>query len=112
MAAFALAFGLGGRQPAERLLSDLIDKAKKEADLPNPLAHSETSSRGQNTGLTPSAPIQEQMDATTISEEYSKADVPPNQIDIDPNNQALNNPFGSTGEPELNVDLKPKDDPK
>ena len=27
--AFALAFGLGGRQPAERLLSDLLDKAKK-----------------------------------------------------------------------------------
>ncbi|MFI7959284.1 mechanosensitive ion channel, partial [Acinetobacter baumannii] len=26
--AFALAFGLGGRQPAERLLSDLLDKAK------------------------------------------------------------------------------------
>lgn len=28
--AFALAFGLGGRQPAERLLSDLLDKAKKK----------------------------------------------------------------------------------
>ena len=27
--AFALAFGLGGRQPAERVLSDLIDKAKQ-----------------------------------------------------------------------------------
>ncbi len=35
--AFALAFGLGGRQPAERLLSDLLDKAKKEANHPNPL---------------------------------------------------------------------------
>ncbi len=29
--AFALAFGLGGRQPAERLLSDLLDKAKKRS---------------------------------------------------------------------------------
>ena len=29
--AFALAFGLGGRQPAERVLTDLIDKAKREA---------------------------------------------------------------------------------
>ena len=35
--AFALAFGLGGRQPAERVLTDLIDKAKREAKEPNPL---------------------------------------------------------------------------
>ena len=35
--AFALAFGLGGRQPAEQLLTDLLDKAKKEAKQPNPL---------------------------------------------------------------------------
>lgn len=32
--AFALAFGLGGRQPAEKLLSDLLEKAKKEANQP------------------------------------------------------------------------------
>lgn len=36
--AFALAFGLGGREPAQRLLTKLIDKAENEADLPNPLA--------------------------------------------------------------------------
>lgn len=35
--AFALAFGLGGRQPAERVLTDLIDKAKKDAKSPNPV---------------------------------------------------------------------------
>lgn len=35
--AFALAFGLGGRQPAERVLTDLIDKAKREAKEPNPV---------------------------------------------------------------------------
>lgn len=35
--AFALAFGLGGRQPAERLLTDLLDKAENEAKQPNPL---------------------------------------------------------------------------
>ena len=35
--AFALAFGLGGRQPAERLLSELLDCAKKDAKEPNPL---------------------------------------------------------------------------
>ncbi|KAA8734449.1 mechanosensitive ion channel [Acinetobacter qingfengensis] len=34
--AFALAFGLGGRQPAERILTKLIDKAEKEACEPNP----------------------------------------------------------------------------
>lgn len=33
--AFALAFGLGGRQPAERVLNDLIDCAKKECDAPD-----------------------------------------------------------------------------
>lgn len=36
--AFALAFGLGGRQPAETLLTDLLEKAKKEGCQPNPLA--------------------------------------------------------------------------
>lgn len=35
--AFALAFGLGGRQPAERLLTDLLDKAKTEGNKPNSL---------------------------------------------------------------------------
>lgn len=30
--AFALAFGLGGRQPAERLLTDLLNKAKQHTD--------------------------------------------------------------------------------
>ncbi|MCL5768663.1 mechanosensitive ion channel [Acinetobacter sp. ANC5681] len=35
--AFALAFGLGGRQPAERLLTGLLDKAENEAKQPNPL---------------------------------------------------------------------------
>ena len=39
--AFALAFGLGGRQPAERLLGDLLDKAKAEAKQPNPLKKNE-----------------------------------------------------------------------
>ena len=38
--AFALAFGLGGREPAERLLSKLLDTAESEANKPNPLAQS------------------------------------------------------------------------
>ena len=126
--AFALAFGLGGRQPAERLLSDLIDKAKNDADKPNPLhdtqsetkasTRSETGSATHSTasssGTTPLvvAPLEEQMDATTVAEEYQKSDIPPTQVDVDPNNKPLNNPFGSTGEPESNVETQPKDDPK
>ena len=126
--AFALAFGLGGRQPAERLLSDLIDKAKNDADKPNPLhdtqsetkasTRSETGSATHSTasssGTTPLvvAPLEEQMDATTVAEEYQKSDIPPSQVDVDPNNKPLNNPFGSTGEPESDVDIQPKDDPK
>ena len=126
--AFALAFGLGGRQPAERLLSDLIDKAKNDADKPNPLhdTQSETkaSTRSETGSATPStasssgttplavAPLEEQMDATTVAEEYQKSDIPPTQVDVDPNNKPLNNPFGSTGEPESNVETQPKDDPK
>ena len=126
--AFALAFGLGGRQPAERLLSDLIDKAKNDADKPNPLhdtqsetkasTRSETGSATHSTasssGTTPLvvAPLEEQMDATTVAEEYQKSDIPPTQVDVDPNNKPLNNPFGSTGEPESNVEIQPKDDPK
>ena len=126
--AFALAFGLGGRQPAERLLSDLIDKAKNDADKPNPLhdtqPESKASSRSETGSATPStasssgttplavAPLEEQMDATTVAEEYQKSDIPPSQVDVDPNNKPLNNPFGSTGEPESNVEIQPKDDPK
>lgn len=37
--AFALAFGLGGRQPAERVLTDLIDKAKSEGCNSAPKEH-------------------------------------------------------------------------
>ena len=108
--AFALAFGLGGRQPAERLLSDLIDKAKNDADKPNPLhetqPESKASSRSETGSATPStasssgttplavAPLEEQMDATTVAEEYQKSDIPPTQVDVDPNNKPLNNPFG------------------
>jgi hypothetical protein len=42
--AFALAFGLGGRQPAERLLTDLLDKAKTEVKQPNALYQKEKNS--------------------------------------------------------------------
>lgn len=59
--AFALAFGLGGRQPAERVLSDLIDKAKKQANQPNPLnqknSQSSDASIAESNQVTADAPI-------------------------------------------------------
>lgn len=40
--AFALAFGLGGRAPAERVLNDFIDQAKEKAKQPQDLMTSQT----------------------------------------------------------------------
>lgn len=54
--AFALAFGLGGRQPAERLLGDLLDKAKADAKQPNPLHKNETVSSNTVQPTPPSPP--------------------------------------------------------
>ena len=42
--AFALAFGLGGHQPTERLLTDLLDKEKTEVKQPNALYQNEKNS--------------------------------------------------------------------
>lgn len=71
--AFALAFGLGGRQPAERVLSDLIDRAKKEANQPNPLR--------QNTHLDTSSVDTQQVtsDTPTIESEYKSITEPLNK---------------------------------
>lgn len=103
--AFALAFGLGGRQPAERLLSDLMDKAKKQACKPNPLHDASV----QEEHI---APLTEQVDSSVVADEYQRVDVPPTQADVDPAQKSLNKPFGSTGEAEADIDLHPKDDPK
>ena len=103
--AFALAFGLGGRQPAERLLLDLMDKAKKQACKPNPLHDASIQEEH-------SAPLTEQVDSSVVADEYQRADVPPTQADVDPAQKLLNKPFGSTGEAEADIDLHPKDDPK
>ncbi|AXQ21393.1 hypothetical protein BEN71_04535 [Acinetobacter wuhouensis] len=71
--AFALAFGLGGRQPAERVLSDLIDRAKKEANQPNPLR--------QNTHPDTSSVDTQQVtsDTPTIESEYKSITEPLNK---------------------------------
>lgn len=103
--AFALAFGLGGRQPAERLLSELMDKAKKQACQPNPL-HDSSKPEEHIASLT------EQVDSSVMADEYQSTDVPVTEVDVDPAHKPLNKPFGSTGEAEADVDLHPKDDPK
>ncbi|OTG77310.1 hypothetical protein B9T33_15400 [Acinetobacter sp. ANC 5054] len=128
--AFALAFGLGGRNPAERVLSDLIDKAKREANEPNPVqeqAKAKTTFNASNTTTTSSTT---QMTEVNAHDGYpnihqaapgvsEKETATPDQLDVDPEHKPQNNPFGSTGEAEENVDatstppIIPKpDDPK
>ncbi len=123
--AFALAFGLGGRQPAERVLTDLIDKAKKEANNPNPVR---AEAHAKSYGVPPSAaapPAKSPAAAAPLSgaDAAPPAVVPaapterdtatPDQLDVDPAHKPLNNPYGSTGESRTDSkDLPPKDDLK
>ncbi|MDM1021014.1 mechanosensitive ion channel [Acinetobacter sp. VNK23] len=76
--AFALAFGLGGRQPAERLLSDLLDKAKTEAKQPNPLRQNEMTPNNPVSPATP-APANplNPITPTPINPENPKPPIPP-----------------------------------
>ena len=76
--AFALAFGLGGRQPAERLLSDLLDKAKTEAKHPNPLRQNEMTPNNPVSPTTP-APVNpvNPIAPTPINPENPKPPIPP-----------------------------------
>ncbi|MDO6645533.1 mechanosensitive ion channel [Acinetobacter guillouiae] len=79
--AFALAFGLGGRQPAERVLTDLIDKAKKEANQLNPLKQENTySSQPSGTDAT-----QVTADTPAIENEYKSLTDSLKQDKDDPN---------------------------
>ena len=76
--AFALAFGLGGRQPAERLLSDLLDKAKTEAKHPNPLRQNEMMPNNPVSTATPAPanPVNP-IAPTPINPENPKPPIPP-----------------------------------
>ncbi|WP_151815359.1 mechanosensitive ion channel [Acinetobacter soli] len=95
--AFALAFGLGGRQPAERVLTDLIDKVKAEGNDPNPVAQT---AREKTTFASP--------DVTS----HSDHSVPTN-FEVDPNNTPLNNPYGSKGEgDDISLPRQSDDQPK
>ncbi|MDC5423038.1 mechanosensitive ion channel [Acinetobacter baumannii] len=93
--AFALAFGLGGRQPAERLLSDLLDKAKKEASQPNPLYQPPTNNKTTGSSSTVSTPsTTTTAPSTTVSSDAKPAD----SAQVNPSQPPVNKPFGSTGE--------------
>ncbi|MBU0417272.1 mechanosensitive ion channel [Acinetobacter baumannii] len=93
--AFALAFGLGGRQPAERLLSDLLDKAKKEASQPNPLYQPPTNNKTTGSSTTVSIPsTTTTAPSTTVSSDAKPAD----SAQVNPSQPPVNKPFGSTGE--------------
>lgn len=102
--AVAIAFGLGGRQPAERVLTNLIDKAKEKAKEPNP--HHEPSVQQDI------APLTEQVDSSVITDEYHHIDTLPTEVDVDPAHKPFNNPYGSTGEAEKDIDIRPQDDLK
>ncbi|WP_032864470.1 mechanosensitive ion channel [Acinetobacter dispersus] len=67
--AFALAFGLGGRQPAERLLTDLLDKAKTEGNKPNPLHKDE---------VKPVVPVSPTAPTTPVNPTPTSSDTPAN----------------------------------
>ncbi|EPV5313398.1 TPA: mechanosensitive ion channel [Acinetobacter baumannii] len=93
--AFALAFGLGGRQPAERLLSDLLDKAKKEASQPNPLYQPPTNNKTTGSSTTVSTPsTTTTAPSTTVSSDAKPAD----SAQVNPSQPPVNKQFGSTGE--------------
>ncbi|ANF82350.1 hypothetical protein A3K93_09205 [Acinetobacter sp. NCu2D-2] len=101
--AFALAFGLGGRQPAERVLTDLIEKAKKEGNQPNPKRTSDTTPASTSTVAKPLS--------NTADVPAKERDATQNAVNVDPNESKANNPFGSTGETEPKVDINPNDPP-
>ena len=107
--AFALAFGLGGRQPAERVLTDLLDKAKKEGTQPNPLYQAKAESTQSGQGKEEHASLKEQMDTPTVAEEYQHADDIPTTAEVDRAHKSLNIPVGSTGDAEQAIDVHPKD---
>ncbi|MGE8550724.1 MAG: hypothetical protein ACN6NN_07440, partial [Acinetobacter calcoaceticus] len=76
-------------QPAERLLTDLLDKAKKEANQPNPLYQppSSTSSAATSTSTPTTPPSTAPSDAK-----------PADSVQVNPAHPPVNKPFGSTGE--------------
>lgn len=104
--AFALAFGLGGRQPAERLLTRLIDKAEVEANQPNPLHEQQPN---PTTTMTSKTESERQLYKRTMTEHETRDDHHSSTVVTEPNVQPYNNPYGSTGESKSDTD-EPKND--
>lgn len=101
--AFALAFGLGGRQPAERLLTDLLDQAKQYAKKSNPLHQPKVASSTQPSmapAVVTESASAEQHDSTNKPEEGNLS-----EFKVNPEHPPVNKPFGSTGEVEQDVDI-------
>ncbi len=63
-----LAFGLGGRQPSRTLcLTDLMDKAKREANQPNPVQAQAKTKTTFNSSVAPSSTAQAAPSAASVS---------------------------------------------
>lgn len=90
--AFALAFGLGGRRPAERVLTDFIDQAKAQAKEAKSMKDDVMDTSATKPNATVSQPVASDL------VDPSKTTVVPDHLVIDPKNKPLNNPYGSTGE--------------
>lgn len=104
--AFALAFGLGGRQPAARLLTRLIDKAEVEANQPNPLHEQQPDPA---TTMTSKLEAERQLYKRTSLEDEAEADDHASTVITLPKLEPYNNPYGSTGESKSDSD-DPKND--
>ena len=90
--AFALAFGLGGRRPAERVLTDFIDQAKAQAKE----AKSMKDDVMDTSATKPNATVSQPVASDLI--DPSKTTVVPDHLVKKTKNKPLNNPYGSTGE--------------
>lgn len=90
--AFALAFGMGGREPAQRLLDDLLNKAKEDAKKPLPPTASPMSNANME------SPLGTNFGSTIVSPSETTppdADQPNTLIlpDDDIDNPTSNNPL-------------------
>ena len=72
--AFALAFGLGGRTPAERVLNDLIDKAKESANEPKDQAVMTPQSRAADVKQAPYVEVPNGQPTSRFDELVKKQD--------------------------------------
>ena len=108
-----------------------MDKAKREANEPNPVQAQAKAKTTFNSSVAPSSTAQAAPSAATVgTQEVNQNDGYPNiqlaapgvseketatpdQLDVNPVQKPQNNPFGSTGEAEKDVDAQaPSTPPK